>query len=419
MPQPTLEPTPALRTVAPALRDRLTELCSTIVTRLEQAVPFYRDAAPSSAGRRPGGSGVDSLPGSVRRNLEDLFGWLQSGGQIELSSARATGRDRAEQGLPLTDTLRGYRIGFAMVWQAVAQRMLGSGRYSTREFADSATVLWWAADEFSSAATKAYRDASAELVEQREQQRAALVEALISGGGMERGALWEIASKLGLPRDGTFISVVAEVAQIGSEALPGIGRRLREEGIGSVWRLLPRLQIGIVSLGEAAPGEPDMADVVVGVLSGLGASARIGVSPAYSELEHTPRAVYLAKVALSSITTPPVEGQPTVQRFAATPLATLIAAAPEAAVQVARSVLGPLLALPRDEQDLLLDTLEVWLATGGSARDTAHRLFCHPNTVRHRLRRIADHTGRSVEHPEQAVELSAALHALRLLPEVR
>jgi hypothetical protein len=110
---------------------------------------------------------------------------------------------------------------------------------------------------------------------------------------------------------------------------------------------------------------------------------------------------------------------PRVQRFAATPLAALVAATPEAAVQLARTVLGSLLALPRDEQDLLLDTLDAWLRTGGSARETAEQMYCHPNTVRHRLHRIAEHTGRAVEHPAEASELATALHALRLLPEVR
>jgi DNA-binding PucR family transcriptional regulator len=129
--------------------------------------------------------------------------------------------------------------------------------------------------------------------------------------------------------------------------------------------------------------------------------------------------VYLAKIALNSITEPPIEGQPRIQRFAATPLATLVAAAPEAAIQIARTVLGGLLRLPRDEQDLLLDTLDAWFATGGSAKETGLRLYCHPNTVRHRLRRISEFTGRSVEHPGETAELAAALHALRLLPEVR
>ena len=43
----------------------------------------------------------------------------------------------------------------------------------------------------------------------------------------------------------------------------------------------------------------------------------------------------------------------------------------------------------------------------------------HPNTVRHRLRRVAERTGRDFDHPTALAELSTALHALRLLPGVR
>lgn len=43
----------------------------------------------------------------------------------------------------------------------------------------------------------------------------------------------------------------------------------------------------------------------------------------------------------------------------------------------------------------------------------------HPNTVRHRLRRVAERTGRDLDHPTALAELSTALHALRLLPGVR
>jgi hypothetical protein len=421
-------PSPALAAVAAALRARMPTLCKTIVERIEQAMPLYRDKRVVEAG---------SVEQSVRENLQNLLESLTGDGPARLSAPMYTGQLRARQGVPLPEMLRSFRIGFAQFWEAAADEIIRTERWSNRDLTAAATALWWTADEFSASATEAYREAMAELSELRERRRSALIEALINGGGMERGTVWEIASKLGLPRDGMFVSVAAEVGELGSDALPGVAIRLREEGIESVWRLQPRLQVGVLSLrpppvgvpmaGSALPGSPSVAatappeelDVVVGVLLGLGTSARIGVSPAYGDLEHTPRAVYLAKIALNSITGAPIEGQPRVQRFAATPLATLVAAAPEAAIQIARTVLGSLLTLPRDEQDLLLDTLEVWLATGGSAKDTAQRLYCHPNTVRHRLRRIAEFTGRSVENPAETVELSTALSALRLLPEVR
>ncbi len=139
------------------------------------------------------------------------------------------------------------------------------------------------------------------------------------------------------------------------------------------------------------------------------------MSPTYPALDHTPRALYLARIALSSAAT----GSRTVRLFDDTPLATLVTAAPEAATQIARHVLGGLLRLPTDDQDLLLTTLETWLDTRGSAAETAARIYCHRNTVRHRLRRIAALTGRDLEDPTAVAELSVALHALRLLPDVR
>jgi len=38
----------------------------------------------------------------------------------------------------------------------------------------------------------------------------------------------------------------------------------------------------------------------------------------------------------------------------------------------------------------------------------AAALFCHPNTVRHRLRRIEEHTGRSISAPLDLAELCLA-----------
>ncbi|MEU6508375.1 helix-turn-helix domain-containing protein [Streptomyces sp. NPDC046942] len=50
------------------------------------------------------------------------------------------------------------------------------------------------------------------------------------------------------------------------------------------------------------------------------------------------------------------------------------------------------------------------------AADAADRLFVHPNTVRYRLRRIEELTGRSLSDPSTLADLGAALYSLRLLP---
>jgi DNA-binding PucR family transcriptional regulator len=104
-----------------------------------------------------------------------------------------------------------------------------------------------------------------------------------------------------------------------------------------------------------------------------------------------------------------------VAQFEETPLRVLAAAAPEAAGALVQAVLGPVLDLPAQDRATLLETLQAWFDAGGSAVETGKRIYCHPNTVRYRLRRLQEHTGRSLEDPKAVAELLAALDALRLL----
>ena len=78
-------------------------------------------------------------------------------------------------------------------------------------------------------------------------------------------------------------------------------------------------------------------------------------------------------------------------------------------------MLGPILELPTQDRSSLLSTLQAWFDAGGSAVETGKRIYCHPNTVRYRLRRLQKHTGRSLDDPKAVAELLAALDALRLV----
>jgi hypothetical protein len=62
----------------------------------------------------------------------------------------------------------------------------------------------------------------------------------------------------------------------------------------------------------------------------------------------------------------------------------------------------------------LIDTLAIYLERAGSLEATARALFVHVNTVRHRLRRIEDLTGRSAADPRDALALRLALLWARL-----
>jgi DNA-binding PucR family transcriptional regulator len=81
--------------------------------------------------------------------------------------------------------------------------------------------------------------------------------------------------------------------------------------------------------------------------------------------------------------------------------------------RVAATILAGLDDLTPADQSTLLDTFGVWLDNEGSARRTAELLFCHPNTIRHRIRRLERHTGRSTTDPRGLVELTLAFEVTR------
>jgi DNA-binding PucR family transcriptional regulator len=266
-------------------------------------------------------------------------------------------------------------------------------------------MIWQLTDEHALALTEAYRAATAELLLAKQQRRSALVEALLTGHPGPEAGSWEAAALLGLPTDGHLVVVAAETRSLAEESLPRIESRLATRGIASGWRLTPARQLGVVSL------QADQHDALIEELREA-ATARTGVSPPYQSLTETPRALHLAQTAMAGI--PP--RHPEVIIFNPSPLAALIACGPSEGRRFADQVLGSVLRLPAEDRSTLLDTLNAYLDHAGSAERAAEALYCHPNTVRYRLRRLQEHTGRSFTDPHGIAELAAAAYALRLTP---
>ena len=133
----------------------------------------------------------------------------------------------------------------------------------------------------------------------------------------------------------------------------------------------------------------------------------------YTRLERTSEALHLARIALASSPA----GDPMVNVFDDAPLPVLVVSSPTTSDRITKTILGPLLDINPDERDMLLNTLAAFFAFQGSAIEAGKHLYCHPNTVRHRLRRIERHTGRSLQDPRSSAELFIALETLRRLPE--
>lgn len=81
-----------------------------------------------------------------------------------------------------------------------------------------------------------------------------------------------------------------------------------------------------------------------------------------------------------------------------------------AAAALETDVMRPLF----DAGPALTETLDAYLDSGGAIEACARKLFVHPNTVRYRLKRIADFTGRDPTVPRDAYVLRVASSLSRL-----
>ena len=349
---------------------------------------------------------IDDLHQSLQDNLEFILSNLRCPGPYDLAAPWRTGRRRAEQEAPLAVVQSSLQVGFQFIWDTLVAEAHQTGIVSDTELVGIASEVWTLNSLFTTELATAYRDAMAERVRRQDQARSARLEALLAGRIADTATVWEAADLLGLPYQGVFIVVAAEIPAVAQQALPRVESRLHGRGIGSAWQLLPDLQVGIVSL-RSQRNVPALVEILRS-----GAVARVGVSPVYTALERTSQALHLARIALASSPA----GDPMVNVFDDAPLPVLVASAPTTSYQVVKTILGPLLDINPDERDMLLDTLAAFFAFRGSAIEAGKHLYCHPNTVRHRLHRIERQTGRPLNDPRSSAELFVALEALRTLP---
>ena len=351
----------------------------------------------------------DDLTRSVMANLRTVIDALRTPNSINLAQALATGTQRARQGVPLPEVQRAFRIGFAGLWDVLLDVVAVAGDHQRPALADVATTFWYLIDRFLEAVGNAYRLATAELIRAQRHRRLALLDAVFSGSAVTDTTRWDIIQLLDLPHDGTFAVVVAETGSPTGGARLEIESALDAIRMGSAWRPTPAYELGLVSIGSA-----ERLGLLVEILRGH-ATGRVGVSPAFTGLEHAAHALRLAHVARASIP----GGAATAACFDESPVSMLVAAAPQEATYIAQSLLAPVLALPAADRDVLLDTVDAWVANAGSAKRTAGQLYCHPNTVRYRLQRVQTELRMSLTDPSAVAQLVVALRAWRLLGDGR
>ncbi|MFZ3556874.1 PucR family transcriptional regulator [Streptomyces sp. BH055] len=385
-----------LRRAARPLLGQLPALTERLLAELYEQEPAYRATIEAD----PGDVRAE-IQRSLRHSVASLLDPPRNRDAARACSARI-GADRAARGFPLDAVAHAFRLGGALVWQALVDEVTLRHPEDAHLLVHLAVDVWNFVDEHCTHVAESYRRAERELTWRRENRRRLMAAALLDGA-LRIADLPDAATALDLPESGRYAVLIAVGGGRGAPrpTLPGAAR--------AVWHTAADTERAIVDLGAL---DVDQLAVKIREFCRLKPGLRVGVSPAVEGLAAVGGARRFAETALRICP----QGGGTVLLDEQLPAA-LVAAAPALGRLLTDRVLGPLLALPPADRTLLLDTLTAWLDCDGSAQRAAARLYCHRNTVLNRLRRCEQLTGRSLARPTDLVELGLALSAYRSAPQ--
>ncbi|WP_327151286.1 PucR family transcriptional regulator [Nocardia sp. NBC_01329] len=383
---------PSIAPLAAALADSAEAMTDVLVDRIVAADSSYSESGLLTH---------DQLHRTCLENLASVIGALAGTGPLPLQPARDAGRLKAEQGIPVASLLHAYRLGGRLIWEELTKWSAGPG---DARLHDLATRLWEFVDLYSDAAVEAYRETEILLAHSDAQVQTRLVRTLFDDHSGNPARVLEVLRMLGFPERGAF--AVAAIDTEPSAPLPAqLATALRDAGVRSVWDAQIDAYLGLLSAGSAAGIDRAAATISMFV------DDRVGLSTIVTTPLSITTAVTEARLASRSAR----PGSAAMIRFGDEPAAHLLIAVPEAGRRAATQILGPLLDLAATERADLIEALDAWFRCGGSAAAVAETIHCHRNTVRYRLRKIRDLTGRDTTDPRQSAELFLALEALALL----
>jgi hypothetical protein len=392
------KPNSHLSAVVEVLMASADDLASSMVHLIRDEVPFHQTSDLLTD---------EELLRTIRSHLESVLGQIVlQNRDFNTTTATETGRRRALTGVPLPAVMSSYRVCARQIWDEIRREAAESGLASDGDLVEAASAMWQAQDQFTQAMVAGYQQQITEQFLRHEEERSALLEALFQGRITDSAAVWQAADTMRISVRGPHVVACAELTTIGRAVLPDIEKRLTAVGVSSAWRLQPDIQIGILQV----PSRTRFA-AAVEVLKSY-PTTRVGLSPMFDDLGDASSGLRYARTAMNASRT----DRSFVTVFDEDALGVTSVGAPDLMRRVSINVFGALSDLPHDERNVLLDTLEAWFDSNGSVAEAASLLYCHRNTVRQRLHRIEQCTGRSVNKPREAAELCIALESTRRLP---
>jgi DNA-binding PucR family transcriptional regulator len=394
---------PSSRTVLVAVAgrvlDHLPELVDRIVRLIVAQEPVYQaqGIVPTDVLRR-------SVAANVGRILKALAGEHLDPDE-ELSVARTTGRHRAQQSVPLEAVLRAYRLATKIMLDAMLDEARRRPEQELAAFLDVATAIMEIVDRHSEAVVAGYRQTESEMLRRDAQRQQAMFDALLEGRGSDPSLAAEALSVLGLPAEGPYVIAVSTFDIAAHQTLSATRDACAAYSFSAAWRTRADREIGIIALGRSSI--PKLVETLR-----TQTSSRIGISDTFESMHAVPEACRTADIALLTV----ARGTADVAWIADRLPESLLVSSPDLATRLAARALGPVLALPKAEREVLLETLSIWYDNGRSAARAAAELYCHRNTILNRLRRIESLSGESLEDHGYLLACYLGLLTLSLLP---
>lgn len=391
------------------LHDELPDIVIRSVDAVREAIPAYRDL------RGPQLDEVENITRASLRRLLEL--WIDDA-DIERDRAafRAIGAARAADGRPLTDILRAYRVAADVLVRHVVDHHLDE--LEPADVADLSLLVLRTLDAVSEAIIDAYTAYRDRLASDRGQAQAAFLDDLIAGRQNSSGAIADRSRQLDLALTGRPRLLVLGPADgarpVSNDDLDTILRALGASPHTDRSDRAPRTHLctrrgarGIVLL----PGAVDRA-VLDTVCAASGLRGCLMPGRPLADIAATYR------LACDGLDTAP--GHAFADRALLDDgdcqlLVLLTARATADTDAVVSSVLGP---LSDPSNTHLLDGVRAFIATG-TATAAAAELHVHPQTLRYRLRRAQELTGRDPRHAWHRLALDTAIQLEQLAGALR
>ncbi|WP_375498561.1 PucR family transcriptional regulator [uncultured Jatrophihabitans sp.] len=362
------------------------------VARMDEKLPWFRELPPDQR------SWVMLV---AQAGLQSFVEWLRTPDDVLRLTGEvfATAPPDMASNVTLAQTVELVREAIAVAEEHVPDL---AGRTDDAAVRDE---LLRFSREIAFAAARVYATAAENRGSWDRRLEALVIDNLVSGSLVGDPLPSQLAA-LGWTGSGPIVSIVGPAPSGPADsALAAVHTRAARRGLDAMAGLhADRLVVVIGSVSDGTPGAQRIASKLLPVFG----TGPVVISPVAPDLSAAGRVTRAALSALRAVAAWPGAPRP-VEADALLPERAL-AGEVDAREQLVTDVYRPLV----EAGGGLADTVAAFLDAGGALEATARVLFVHANTVRYRLRRVAEICGESPTDARGALTLRVALVLGRL-----